>query len=187
MAMEIVHRDLSSLIPYANNPRVNDHAVDQMIAVIEEFGFKIPMLARSNGEIVDGHLRFKAATKMGLPEVPVILVDDWSEAQIKAARLVINKSVSWAEWDNHKLKDEFAALQALDFDLNFTGFNQSERDLIMKGWESDHEGLSKIKENEDGIPVKITLTVPQAMKQEIKDWLEGMIEDSEYVHDIKLS
>jgi ParB-like chromosome segregation protein Spo0J len=185
--MEIVHKNLESLTPYENNPRINDHAIDQMIQILNEFGFKIPMLIRSNGEIVDGHLRFKAASKMGMTSVPTIAVDDWSEAQIKAARLVINKSVSWAEWDNQKLKDEFAALSALNFDLDFTGFNKSERELIVNGWQSDMDQLNKIKENEDGIPAKLTLSVPQDMKQEIKEWLESMIEESEYADDIKLS
>jgi ParB-like chromosome segregation protein Spo0J len=51
-----------------------------MVASITEFGFKIPILARSSGEVVDGHLRWKAAQKMGMTEVPVILCDEWSEA-----------------------------------------------------------------------------------------------------------
>jgi hypothetical protein len=59
------------LVPYANNPRRNDAAVDQMIASIQEFGFKIPVLARSNGEVVDGHLRLKAALKVGLEQIQV--------------------------------------------------------------------------------------------------------------------
>jgi hypothetical protein len=85
------------------------------------------------------------------------------------------------------LKDEFAALSALNFDLDFTGFNKSERELIVNGWQSDMDQLNKIKENEDGIPAKLTLSVPQDMKQEIKEWLESMIEESEYADDIKLS
>jgi len=58
------------LIPYCRNPRKNDHAVERMAASINEFGFKIPILARSNGEVVDGHLRLKGAQKSGLNEVP---------------------------------------------------------------------------------------------------------------------
>jgi hypothetical protein len=59
------------LIPYARNPRRNDAAVDRMAASIREFGFKVPVLARSDGEVVDGHLRLKAAKKLGIAEVPV--------------------------------------------------------------------------------------------------------------------
>ena len=74
---------LGRFVPYARNPRKNDDAVDRMCASIREFGFKIPVLARSDGEVVDGHLRLKAAQKLGLPEVPVALADDLTEAQIK--------------------------------------------------------------------------------------------------------
>ena len=63
--------------PYERNPRKNDQAVGQMVASVHEFGFKIPMLARSDGEIVDGHLRHKAALKLRLTELPVILCDEW--------------------------------------------------------------------------------------------------------------
>jgi ParB-like chromosome segregation protein Spo0J len=57
-----------------------------MCASIREFGFKIPVLARSNGEVVDGHLRFKAARKLRITEVPVILCNEWTGAQVKAFR-----------------------------------------------------------------------------------------------------
>src|SRR5665811_886387 len=63
------------------NPRKNDSAVDRMCASIREFGFKIPVLARSDGEIVDGHLRLKAAKKLAIAEVPVLLCDEWTPAQ----------------------------------------------------------------------------------------------------------
>jgi len=75
---------IEKLIFYARNPRKNDAAVDRMMASIREFGFKIPVLARSSGEVVDGHLRLKAARKLGITEIPVILCDEWSEAQVKA-------------------------------------------------------------------------------------------------------
>ena len=64
------------LVEYARNPRKNDAAVDRMCASIAEFGFKIPVLARSTGEVVDGHLRLKAARKLGITEIPVILCDE---------------------------------------------------------------------------------------------------------------
>ena len=63
---------VARLIPYARNPRRNDEAVDRMCAAIREFGFRIPVVARSDGTVVDGHLRLKAAQRLGLPEVPVV-------------------------------------------------------------------------------------------------------------------
>src|SRR4051794_4644488 len=94
---------LDRLVPYARNPRKNDHAVAQMVAAIKEFGFKIPILARSDGSVVDGHLRLKAAHFLQLASVPVILCDEWSEAKVKAFRLLANRSVTWAEWDEDLL------------------------------------------------------------------------------------
>ena len=90
---------IESFVPYARNPRKNDAAVDRMCSSIREFGFKIPVLARSNGDVVDGHLRLKAARKLGswpggdTAGIPVILCDEWSEAQVKAFRLMVNRSV----------------------------------------------------------------------------------------------
>ena len=69
---------IDRLVFYARNPRKNDVAVDRMCSSIREFGFKIPVLARSDGEVVDGHLRLKAAKKLGITESPVILCDEWS-------------------------------------------------------------------------------------------------------------
>jgi DNA modification methylase len=116
---------------YARNPRKNDAAVDRMAASIREFGFKIPVLVRSSGEVIDGHLRLKAARKLGLTEVPVILCDEWTDAQVKAFRLLVNRSVAWADWDVDLLALEFADLRALDFDLALTGFELPEIDAFL--------------------------------------------------------
>src|SRR6267142_3794383 len=126
MQTEIQTWNIDRLVPYARNPRKNDAAVDRMSASISEFGFKIPVLARSSGEVVDGHLRLKAARKLGLTEIPVILCDEWTEAQVKAFRLMVNRSVAWAEWDDDLLGLELLDLKNLDFDLGLTGFDDEE-------------------------------------------------------------
>jgi len=113
-------------IGYARNPRKNDHAVDKMASAIREFGFRVPIVAKSDGTVVDGHLRLKAAAKLGLVEVPVILADDLTETQIKAFRLSVNKVSEFAEWDIELLKLEFADLDAAGFDLTLTGFDLGE-------------------------------------------------------------
>src|SRR5258706_13031546 len=79
---------IDRLVFYARNPRKNDAAVDRMCGSIREFGFKVPVLARSDGEVVDGHLRLKAARKLCITEVPVILCDEGTAAQVKAFRLM---------------------------------------------------------------------------------------------------
>ena len=122
---------IDRLIPYAKNPRMNDSAVDRMCSSIEEFGFKIPCLVRSDGEVIDGHLRLKAATKLGIAEVPVILCDEWTPAQVKAFRLMVNRSVAWADWDEELLALELQELNASDFDLSLTGFDPKEIDDLL--------------------------------------------------------
>jgi ParB-like chromosome segregation protein Spo0J len=67
---------IDRLVFYERNPRKNDSVVDRMCSSIREFGFKIPVLARSDGEVVDGHLRLKAALKLRITEVPVVLCDE---------------------------------------------------------------------------------------------------------------
>ena len=116
---------------YARNPRKNDAAVDRMRASIREFGFKVPVLARTDGEVVDGHLRLKAARKLGITEIPVILCDDWTPAQVKAFRLMVNRSVTWADWDEELLALELQDIQELDFDLSLTGFDPGEIDDLL--------------------------------------------------------
>lgn len=129
--IEILIWPIDRLIFYARNPRKNDAAVDRMCASIREFGFKIPVLARSNGEVVDGHLRLKAARKLGITEIPVILCDEWSPAQVKAFRLMVNRSVTWADWDEELLAVELQELSAADFDLSLTGFDAHEIDDLL--------------------------------------------------------
>ncbi len=95
--LHIEYWPIARLKDYERNPRKNDGAVERMVASITEFGFAIPVLARSSGIVVDGHLRLKAARKLGMTEVPVIPCDGWTDAQVKAFRLMVNRSVTWAD------------------------------------------------------------------------------------------
>lgn len=117
---------IDKLIPYARNPRKNDEQVDRMISAIKEFGFRIPIVARSDGSVVDGHLRLKAARKMGMTDVPVALADELTPSQVKAFRLLANRSANWAEWDDDLLKLELEELQAEDFPIDMIGFEPEE-------------------------------------------------------------
>ena len=122
---------LDKLVPYARNPRDNDAQIARMAAAIREFGFRIPIVVRSDGTVVDGHLRLKAARQLGLAEVPVVLADELSEAQVKAFRLLANRSATWAAWDEDLLTLELEELQAMAYDVGHTGFDAAEIDALL--------------------------------------------------------
>jgi ParB-like chromosome segregation protein Spo0J len=141
--MEIIFWPIDKFVFYARNPRKNDAAVDRMCGSIREFGFAVPVLARSDGEVVDGHLRLKGALKAGswpggdTTRIPLILCDGWTPAQVKAFRLMVNRSVGWADWDDELLALELQELSEADFDLSLTGFDLKELDDLLVAPEAD--------------------------------------------------
>ena len=130
---------IERLVDYARNPRRTDHVVDRMCSAIKKFGFRIPVVARSDGTVVDGHLRLKAARQLGLSTVPVVLADELSDAQVKAFRLLANRSASWADWDDELLHLELGELSVVEFPLELTGFDQDELDRLL-AVENDVDG-----------------------------------------------
>lgn len=127
--INIVYKDVDELIPYVNNPRNNDGAVDAVASSIKNFGFKVPIVIDKNKEIINGHTRLKAAKKLGLKEVPVIVADDLTEAEVKAFRLADNKVAEIAEWDQGLLGLELAELGDLDLDFEMGDFGFELEDL----------------------------------------------------------
>ena len=146
--IELHHWPVGKLIPYGRNPRKNDHVIEQMAGAIQEFGFRIPIIAKSTGEVVDGHLRLKAALHLGLETVPVVLADDLTPMQIKAFRILANRSATWADWDEDLLRLELEELQLDDFDLSLTGFDDDEIAELLAGQETTIEGNT----DEDAAP-----------------------------------
>ena len=136
-ALQTQFWSIDRFVLYVRNPRKNDAAVDRMCSSIREFGFKVPVLARSDGTLVDGHLRLKAARKLGswpggdTTSIPVILCDEWSDAQVKSFRLLVNRSATWAAWDDELLTLELQELSECDFDLSLTGFDPKELDDLL--------------------------------------------------------
>src|SRR6202795_3494278 len=121
--LRVEYWPIDRLNPYERNPRKNDKAVDRIRASIREFGFAVPILAKSDGEVIDSHLRLKGAIAEERREVPVIPCDGWTDAQVKAFRLMVNRSVTWADFDEDLLALELQDLQEADFDLSLTGFD----------------------------------------------------------------
>lgn len=131
--LELKYWDIEKIIPYVRNPRKNDSHVDRMAGAIKEFGFKVPILAKTDGTVIDGHLRLKAAKQLGITSIPVVIADDLTDAQIKAFRILANKSVEWADWDDDLLRCELKDLQAMGFDLNQTGLEVEDIDALLGG------------------------------------------------------
>ena len=128
--MKIIQMPLSDLVPYENNPRINDHAVDAVASSIREFGFKVPIIVDKENVIVAGHTRLKAALRLGLDTVPVIIADDLTPEQVKAFRLADNKTAEMAYFDIGKLQIELAGIEDIDmaefgFDLELDTLNLS--------------------------------------------------------------
>ncbi len=122
--MKIINIKITDIKPYDKNPRKNDGAVDMVANSIKEFGFKVPIIIDKNNVIVAGHTRHKAAKKLGLKEVPVIIADDLTDEQVKAFRLADNKVGEIAEWDF-----ELLSVELKDIGLDMTNFNFTELDL----------------------------------------------------------
>jgi len=117
--MQIIYRKPEDLILYQNNPRKNDQAVELVAESISKFGFRVPIIVDSNGVIVTGHTRVKAAIKLGMREVPVIVADDLTEDQIRAYRIVDNRVSELAKWDYELLEVE---LKEIELDLSMFKF-----------------------------------------------------------------
>ena len=130
---------INRFVPYTRNPRKHDKVVDRMCASIREFGFRIPILVRGDGEVIDGHLRLAAAQKLRMTELPTIVCDDWTPEQVRAFRLLVNRSVSWADWDEELLSLELQELSASNYDLSLTGFETKEIDDLLAAPDADEQ------------------------------------------------
>lgn len=122
--LKIEYKNINDIIPYENNPRNNDNAVEVVKKSIEKFGFKNPIILDKNNVIVTGHTRLKAAIKLSLLEVPIIYADDLTDEQIKAFRLIDNKTAEIADWDFEKLEEEINMLEIDMSDFGFYDFDE---------------------------------------------------------------
>jgi ParB family transcriptional regulator, chromosome partitioning protein len=138
--MNIQNKKISELIPYENNPRINDKAVEYVKNSIAEFGFKVPIVIDKNNVIVCGHTRWKASKELGLKEVPCIIADDLSDEQIKAFRLADNKVSEIAEWDLELLDNE---LSEIDLDMEQFGFELSDDEPLFEEEENEEKEVNK--------------------------------------------
>lgn len=147
--MEIEYKNIDELIPYENNPRHNEEAVDYVAKSIKEFGFKVPIIIDKNNEIVTGHTRLLASKKLGLKEVPTILADDLDEDKIKAFRLIDNKVSEFSTWDFDKLNFELENidLNMLDFGFDLEPINSEGFDLDVDDLDESYYGDERERTN----------------------------------------
>jgi len=127
--MDIIDKKIEDLIPYENNPRINDNAVDYVAKSIQDFGFKVPLVIDTNNVIIAGHTRYLAGLKLRLDKIPCLVANDLNMEQIKAFRLIDNKVSEYSKWDMDKLEEE---LSNINIDMTDFGFVELE-----KNWNID--------------------------------------------------
>jgi DNA modification methylase len=157
--LHIERRSLERLIPYARNPRTHtEEQVAQIAASIAEFGFVNPVLVGADGVIIAGHARVMAARKLGMGDVPVIVLDHLSEAQRRALVIADNKLAENAGWDEEMLRVELEALREDDFHLDLLGFEDAEIEALLA--ESDEAITGNT--DDDAVPEtpEAAVTVP---------------------------
>lgn len=178
--MNIIEMNVEELIPYENNPRKNDDAVEKVALSISAFGFKVPIVIDSNNVIVTGHTRLRAAKKLGITTVPCIKADDLTDEQIKAFRLADNKVAEFSQWDEEKLLKELDELGTIDMSLY--GFDFPDDDEGEEGQDDTYTDKTNIPQYD------ITGDVPELSElvdeQKTKELLEE-IENSDLAYDEK--
>ena len=147
--LQVVAWPVDKLIPYARNARTHsDDQVAQIAASIAEFGWTNPILAGADGIIIAGHARLLAARKLGMTEVPVIVLDHLTETERRALVLADNRLALNAGWDEEMLRVELESIRDDGFDLDLIGFTDDELEDLLREPEEDHAGNT----DEDAVP-----------------------------------
>ncbi len=147
--LQVVRRPVERLLPYARNARTHsDEQVAQIAASIAEFGWTNPILAGGDGVVIAGHARLLAARKLGITEVPVIILDHLSESQRRALVIADNRLALNAGWDEEMLRVELDALREDDFNLDLLGFGDDELEALLSEPDSDVAGNT----DDDAVP-----------------------------------
>lgn len=133
--IKIEERTVKELNYYENNPRKNDAAVKAVAESIKQFGFKVPLVIKADGEIIAGHTRYKAALALNIKKVPVIVADDLTEDQVKAFRLADNKVGEKSEWIDSLLQEELNEIP----EINMGAFGFLNEETIPEQIQEDDE------------------------------------------------
>jgi hypothetical protein len=137
--MKIELWPIDQVRPYAGNPRkIPQAAIDKVALSLDQFGFRQPIVVDRDGVIIVGHVRWHAGRKRGLEQVPVHVADNLTPEQVRAYRLMDNRSNQETDWMPERLKTEIVALDAAKFPLNFTGFLRREIDELLVSPEEEN-------------------------------------------------
>jgi DNA modification methylase len=137
---QIELRSIRALLPHARNSRTHSDAqVAQVAASIREFGWTNPILVDGEGVIIAGHARLLAARKLGMEEVPVIVLAHLTPVQKRALVIADNKLALNAGWDEETLRVEIESLQEDGFDLDVVGFSEEEIRILLANDSADPE------------------------------------------------
>lgn len=189
--MKIKNMKINDLIPYENNPRNNEGAIEYVANSIKQFGFKVPIVVDKDNVIVAGHTRWLAASALEMDEVPVVVADDLTPEQIKAFRLADNKVAEKASWDYSKLGVEIKDLLDIDlgFDLTDIGFGEFEISALTGDYEPDgfdEEVINEYSEKEQDFLEKkrVIITYTDETAEAVRKML-GLDELKKVVYDAK--
>lgn len=166
--MKVQNVSIQDVKPYPNNPRDNDAAVGGVVKSLQQFGWQQPIVVDKDNVIIVGHTRYKAAKKLGMKEVPVVVADKLSPEQVKAYRLADNKTGENAVWNNKELLEELESFKDSDI---FTGFKSSEifNDVL------DETDNSPLEKNEEGVTYTVTLkTQNKNVYQKVRQFVDSV-------------
>lgn len=162
------------LKPWEDNPRINEEAVDAVAKSIESFGFNVPILCDQQFTIVAGHTRWKAAKKIGIKSVPIIILE-LNEVQREAFAVADNKTGEIANWDYPRLRKILEKLKRKKIDLPSLGYSQGELQALLAqqkefDWKAFEEQFkSKLTSMYVLFPIKVPLEMKETFKRAIKE------------------
>lgn len=178
--LRVSYKNIDEIIPYKNNPRKNDNAVEYVKNSIKDFEFKVPIVIDEDNIVVAGHTRLKAAKELNLDRIPCIVADDLNEEQIRAFRLADNKVSEFSEWDFDLLNSE---LDGLDIDSELYGFFEDDEFDISYIDELNENGFSNTNGQNDYFTMSFNFPIEK--EKEINDYIDEVSKEK-IVEDIIL-
>lgn len=150
--LKVQYWPIDDVHPYPNNPRNNDEAVEYVANSIREFGWQQPIVVDTDSTIIAGHTRLKAAKLLGMEQVPVVVADNLTPAQVNAYRLADNKVAEAATWDMEALAVELEGLE-VDFDMTMFDFDEI-------GFEPSFDDVEDEQKPDESVTVKVLFHDP---------------------------